>query len=60
MLATCMFHQYILALRVSAQQYWINFKAATHYRQLELNFFQQVTLETFIQHDFQYLVKMKV
>ena len=55
-----MFHQYILALRVSAQQYWINFKAATHYMELELNFFQQVTLETFIQHDFQYLVKMKV
>ena len=55
-----MFHQYILALRVSAKQYWINFKEATHYRELELNFFQQVTLETFIQHDFQYLVKMKV
>ena len=30
MLATCMFHRYTSALRVSPQQNWIRFKAAAH------------------------------
>ena len=35
MLATCMFHQYTVTLQVSAQQYWISFKATAHCRELE-------------------------
>ena len=35
---SCIFPQYILALRMSAQQYWISFEAAAHCGELELHF----------------------
>ena len=34
MLATCMFHQYTSALRISVRKHWISFKAAAHCREL--------------------------
>ena len=37
-----MFHHYASALCVSAQQYCINFKAASHFRERELHFFNKL------------------
>ena len=41
MLATHIFNQYISALVVNAQQFWISIKTATHGMELELHFFNK-------------------
>ena len=51
MLATCMFYQYTSRLRVSAQQYWISFKAATRLGNLSFIFSTnnfQMTVHVFV------------
>ena len=41
MSTACMFHQHLLILRVIAQQCWISFEAAAHFRELESQFFNK-------------------